>query len=237
MTERKSRSFTGAEARKLLRRARTASLATLNRDGSGPYVSVANMATDISGWPIILISRLAWHTQNLLADGRASILASELPPSGDALTGARVTVMGRCEPASISDVKRRYLARHPAAEDYAEFSDFSFWRLVPQQIHAVAGFGRIETMAPDEVFLRMPDMAAIEMSAIAHLNEEHSDAVRRYATQLFGAPDGPWAVASVDADGAVLTLGEESLVLQFETPVGSASELRGAFRRLSERTR
>lgn len=236
MNEQKPRSFTGVEARRLLRRARTAALATLNRDGS-PYVSVANIATDIGGLPIILISRLAWHTQNLLTDSRASVLVSELPPFGDALTGARVTIMGRFEPTSDSNIKRRYLARHPAAEGYAGFTDFSFWRLMPQQIHAVAGFGRIETMTQDEVFLQTPDIAAIEMSAITHLNEEHADAVRRYATQLLDASDGPWAIASVDADGAVLTLGEESLVLQFENPVSSAQELRNAFRQLSEQTK
>jgi heme iron utilization protein len=235
MSEQKPRSFNGLEARKLLRRARTAALATLNRDGEGPYVSVVNIATDVNGWPIILISRLAWHTRNLLINQKASILVSELPDSGDALTGPRVTIMGRFVPASGEAMKRRYLARHPAAQGYAGFSDFSFWRLEPQKIHAVAGFGRIETMAPDEVFLDSPDISAIEMSAIAHLNEEHSDAVRRYATQLLGAPDGPWAVASVDGDGAVLVLGEESLVLQFETPVNSAQELRKAFVELSKK--
>jgi putative heme iron utilization protein len=233
MNEQKPRSFTGVEARKLLRRARTASLATLNRDGSGPYVSVANIATDVNGLPIILISRLAWHTQNLLADARASILVSELPASGDALTGPRVTVMGRFIPSSAEDIRRRYLARHPEAAGYAGFSDFSFWRLEPETIHAVAGFGRIETMAPHEVFLQNPDIAAIEMSAISHLNEEHAEAVRRYATRLLGAADGPWSVAAVDADGALLVLGEESLVLPFEKSVSSAQELRQVFVQLS----
>lgn len=237
MSEQKPRSFTGTEARQLLRRARTAALATLNREGGGPYVSVANIATDVAGWPVILISRLAWHTQNLLADERASILVSELPAAGDALTAARMTVMGRFLPSSEADVRRRYLARHPAAEGYAGFSDFSFWRLEPRQIHAVAGFGRIETMAPQEVFPPSPDIKAIEMSAITHMNEEHADAVRRYATELLGAPDGPWTVTSVDADGAVLTLGEESLVLPFEKPAGSAQELRKAFEQLSRRTK
>jgi hypothetical protein len=237
MNQQKPQSFTGLEARRLLRRARTASLATLNRDGGGPYVSVANIATDIGGRPIVLISRLAWHTQNLLADARASILVSELPTSGDALTGVRVTVMGRFEPTSDAQVRRRYLARHPAAEGYAGFSDFSFWRLEPQQVHAVAGFGRIETMSADEVFLHSHDMAAIEMSAISHVNEEHADAVRRYATQLLKAADGPWVVTSVDADGVVLVLGEESLVLQFETSVSSAQELRRAFAELSSRAK
>ncbi len=143
MTER----FTGREARLLLRRARTATLASLDRGGGGPYASLVNVATDVDGAPIVLISKLAWHTQNLLADGRGSLMVAELPETGDALTGQRVTVMGRWTEASAARLRRRYLARHPQAEVYVDFGDFSFWRLTPEVIHAVAGFGRIETLS------------------------------------------------------------------------------------------
>ena len=89
------RSFSGNEARNLLRRARTATLGTLNREDGIPYASLVNVATDVRGCPLILVSTLAWHTRNLLADPRASIMVAEMPETGDALTGARVTVMGR----------------------------------------------------------------------------------------------------------------------------------------------
>ena len=98
--------------------------------------------------PLILVSKLAWHTQNLLADARASVLVGELPPTGDALVGPRVTVLGRFEPVEDANLRRRYLARHPQAGLYADFPDFSFWRLNPSGIHGVAGFGRIETLTP-----------------------------------------------------------------------------------------
>ena len=93
MSER--RSFSGEEARNLLRRARTATLGTLNADDGIPYASLVNVATDVRGWPLILVSTLAWHTRNLLADPRASLMVAEVPATGDALTGPRVTVMGR----------------------------------------------------------------------------------------------------------------------------------------------
>ena len=145
------RTFTGSEARLLLRRARTGTLASLNRDGGGPYASLVNVAADVQGRPILLVSTLAWHTRNLLADGRASVMVAELPAEGDALTGARMTVMGRFVQCADPAVRRRYLARHPAAELYADFGDFAFWRMEPEMVHAVAGFGRIETLAADEV--------------------------------------------------------------------------------------
>lgn len=88
--------------RQLLRRARTCTLSTLNRGDGTPYGSLANIATDVASWPIILISQLAWHTQNLAADARASVLVGEIPEKGDALVGPRVTVLGRFE--QIEDI-------------------------------------------------------------------------------------------------------------------------------------
>ena len=93
MSER--RSFTADEARSLLRRVRTGTLATRNADDGTPYASLVNLATDVRGCPVILVSTLAWHTRNLLADPRGSVMVAEIPPAGDALTGARLTVMGR----------------------------------------------------------------------------------------------------------------------------------------------
>jgi len=220
------RSFTGTEARQLLRRTRTGTLATLNREGGIPYASLANVATDVEGWPVLLISTLAWHTQNLLADPRASLMVAELPAEGDALTGARMTVMGRFEKVADQALKRRYLARHPAAGFYAGFKDFAFWRMVPELVHAVAGFGRIETLQPDEVFPQAKEMAELEEGALAHMAEDHADAANRYAVGLLGAAPGPWKILSIDPDGCDLGHGEMSLRLPFPAPVFTGGALR-----------
>ena len=233
MTE-KPRGFTATEARRLLRRARTATLGTLNREDGIPYASLVNVATDVGGEPVILVSTLAWHTRNLLADGRASLLVAEPPASGDALTGPRVTVMGRFVKTDSEQVRRRYLTRHPEAGMYAGFGDFAFWRLEPERAHAVAGFGRIETIEANEVFPSAMDMAALEESAIAHMNEDHGDAVRRYATKLLHAGDGDWKVTAIDPDGAILGLGGQVLRLEFAEPVFTADGLRAEFARLGK---
>lgn len=228
------RSFSGDDARRLFRKARTGSLATLNRDDGGPYVSLINLATDVEGWPIIFISRLAWHTQNLLADGRASIQVAALPAEGDALTGARVTVMGHAEQIEGAVPRRRYLARHPEAVSYIGFADFSFWRLKPQRIHAVAGFGRIETMGAEEVFPAAPDWPELEASAIAHMNADHGDAIQRYGQHVTGSTERGWLVAAIDPDGCDLVCGQHLARLEFKTPARNSGELRLAFKRISE---
>jgi putative heme iron utilization protein len=223
--------------RQLLRRARTCSLSTLTRGDGTPYGSLANIASDVAGRPLILISRLAWHTQNLEVDARGSVLAGELPAKGDALVGPRVTVLGRFERVEDGNLRRRYLARHPQAALYADFPDFSFWRLSPSAIHGVAGFGRIETLTPDEVFPVAAEMEALEMSAIEHMNNDHAEAIHLYATKILKAPPGPWRVLAIDPDGADIGLHEQSLRMEFHTPVFTAEALRKKFAELAYEAR
>ena len=228
------RSFSAGEARNLLRRARTATLATLNGDDGVPYASLVNVATDVRGCPLILVSTLAWHTRNLLADGRASLMVAEVPETGDALTGPRVTIMGRFEKVEDAALRRRYLARHPAAELYAGFGDFAFWRLAPERAHAVAGFGRIETIPADEMFPSADEMTALEDGAIAHMNEDHDDAIQRFASKLLGTSPGGWKIAGIDPDGADLRRGEEVLRLPFPRTAYTGGALRKLLAELGE---
>src|SRR5712692_4679091 len=132
-------------ARSLLRRSRQGALATL-RPGSGdPYCSLVNVASHGDGSPILLISRLALHTQNILADSRVSLMLDERA-EGDPLEGARIMLAGRAEEVSQDDAplfRRRYLGAHPSAETFVDFKDFSFFRIRLSGAHLVAGFGRI----------------------------------------------------------------------------------------------
>jgi len=230
-------SFSGTAMRQLLRRARTCSLSTLNRGDGTPYGSLANIATDVAGWPLVLVSRLAWHTQNLETDSRASVLIGELPAKGDALMGPRITVLGRFEPVDDANLRRRYLVRHPPAAMYADFPDFSFWRLRPSSIHGVAGFGRIETLSPEAVFPPAVEMEAMEISAIEHMNQDHEEAVHLYATKILKAPPGPWRVVAIDPDGADLGLQDQSLRMDFHGPVFTADALREKFAELTYEAR
>jgi putative heme iron utilization protein len=240
MTTPAGRSFTGADARALLRRARTGALGTSNRDGQGPYVSLVNIASDGQGHPVVFISKLAWHTRNIEADPLASIMVSEIPPAGDALTGPRVTVLGRLEKLPAAEMAQRYAHHHPEARAYLDFPDFAFWRLAPQKIHAVAGFGRIETMEPDEVFLpetTAADVMSAASGAIDHMNTDHADAVELYATRLLGAKPGKWRLTAIDPDGAHLELEGKVLRLTFDRPLETGADLRQAFVALAQRAR
>lgn len=141
--------FSANDTRLLLRQQRFASLSTLMADGS-PYVSLVAYSTSDCGAPVLLISKLAWHTRHLEADGRACLLICA-DAQGDRLAGARVSLMGRFRKVDAAAVRAGFLARHPEAAIYADFADFSFWQMEPALVHAVAGFGRIETFAGMEL--------------------------------------------------------------------------------------
>jgi hypothetical protein len=230
-------SFSGNAMRQILRRAKTCTLSTLSKDDGTPYGSLANIATDCMGLPILLLSKLAWHTQNLRGDAKASILVSELPGDGDALVGPRVTVLGRLEQNVDTELRRRYLAHHPHAKLYADFADFSFWVMTPKVVHGVAGFGRIETHDPETVFPAVDVFAALELSAIDHLNNDHADAIHLYATRILRAPPGDWRVTAIDPDGCNLGLNDQSLRLDFTSPVFTADALRNKFSELAYEAR
>ena len=139
-------------AKEALARARTGSLATLEPQSGAPYVSLVNFACDEKGLPIFLFSKLARHTKCLLVDPRASLLIAEVPTTGDALTGFRATFIGRMSEQPDKALTHLYCQRHPEAAGYVDFGDFSFWRLAPESIHVVGGFGRIETLPAAAVF-------------------------------------------------------------------------------------
>ncbi|MCP5084916.1 MAG: DUF2470 domain-containing protein [Alphaproteobacteria bacterium] len=236
----KNRTFTGAEARQLMRVRPKAALSTLNREGGTPYVSLVNVATTAEGAPIILISTLAWHTQNLLQDARGSLLFDDTDGLADPLTGARVTVIGKLEQTEDPEFRRRYLARHPGAELYVDFGDFSFWTLQASEAHAVAGFGRIETLSANEVLLdasQCTELSAAEVAIVEHMNADHADAVSLYAIKLLGQDAGDWQMTSVDADGADLSNAERSVRLAFQSPATTAEEARDALIQLAHQAR
>jgi putative heme iron utilization protein len=229
MTDANGPGHPAAVARGLIRQARTAHFGTLMADTGHPYVSLVNVATDPAGTPILLLSSLAWHTKNIERDSRASALFVAAPEAEalDALQGSRVTVLGSMARTTAND-RRRFLAQHPQAADYCDFADFAFWRLEPEQVHAVAGFGRITTFAAAEVFdpAGAAAIAAIEDQAVDHMNRDHLGAVQLYAATLAGQPGGNWRMAALDCDGFALVDGSRGVRIAFERPVGNAAELR-----------
>jgi heme iron utilization protein len=226
-------------ARKLLREARSGALATLIPPRQDPYCSLVNVATLADGAPLLLLSRLAVHTRNLLCDPRVSLLLDERK-EGDPLEGARVMLQGTVTSTTDAHARRRYLARQPEAEMFVDFADFGFYRMTLQGAHLVAGFGRIVDLSADDLVTAVDDAAALvdaEAEIVAHMNDDHADAVRLYARALLHAPDGAWRCVGCDPDGLELQLGRTALRLTFPQRVTAPGTLRQMLKRLAEEAR
>jgi putative heme iron utilization protein len=220
-------------AKALLRATRAGSLATIDRNTGHPFASLVNVATDADGAPLILVSRLSTHTANLERDGRASVLLAATG-KGDPLAHPRLTLLGTFQPVAREHadgprVRRRFLARHPKSQLYAAFADFSFWRLDVVSAHLNGGFARAADLKATDVITDLTgadELLEAEAGAVAHMNDDHAEAVRLYATKLLGAEDGKWRLTGLDPDGLDLALGDATLRLPFPERVTTAQALR-----------
>ena len=231
----------GKLAKSLLRRSRQGALATLMVGSGDPYCSLVNLASHPDGSPILLISGLAVHTRNILADGRVSLMLDERA-AGDPLEGARIMLSGRAEQAGAETdlLRRRYLNAHPSAEAFVSFKDFSFFRIRPTGTHLVAGFGRIVDLKPEQFLTDLSgaeDLLAAEEGAVEHMNADHRDAMDLYATRLLGAAAGGWRCTGCDPEGLDMQDGQTALRLEFPERVTDGTALRKMLVRLAGEAR
>jgi putative heme iron utilization protein len=226
-------------AKQLLRTIRAGALATLDKEAGFPFASLVTLATDLDGSPLLLMSRLAAHAGNLEADPRASILLAQ-GGKGDPLAHPRLTVIGRIARTAEPRVRSRFLARHPKANLYADFGDFSFWRMEIAGGHLNGGFARAMTLSAEQMRTDLTgaeEFVAIEDSAVAHMNEDHREALALYATRLAAAPQGEWRTTGVDPEGIDLAAGDLTARADFDRRVVNGGELRRALHEMAERAR
>jgi putative heme iron utilization protein len=231
-----------AAARRLMRSTDRAALATLlpRAQGAAPYASLALIAVDHDLSPILLISRLAVHTQAIEADPRVSLLLDGTAGLDHALTGARLSVLGRAEISQNPRLRERYIARHPEAAMYAGFKDFNFYRVDVERAHLVSGFGKIDWI--DAATLMLPEalnekLVEDEAGIVQHMNEDHADAVALYAANLLQLPGSFWRMTGCDREGIDLRSGGQVARLGFPEPVADANAARKALIALVQQAR
>jgi heme oxygenase (biliverdin-IX-beta and delta-forming) len=229
-------------AKSLLRRSRQGALATLMAGSGDPYCSLVNVASHPDGSPILLISRLALHTKNILGDSRVSLMLDERA-SGDPLEGSRIMLAGRAEEAGGDDaaiLRGRYLNAHPSAEAFVNFKDFSFFRIRSSGAHLVAGFGRIVDLKPAQFLTDISEAAALleaEQGAIEHMNADHRATMNLYATKLLGAQPADWCCTGCDPDGIDMQAGPTTLRLDFPRRIVTPTALRQILKELADQAR
>jgi putative heme iron utilization protein len=209
------------EARQLLRAHRYGALCTLSKKFDGhPFGSITPYLIDHDGSLLILISTLAEHTKNIQNDSRVSLITHN-QESTHIQTQGRVTVLGSATLDTARDtVGKRYLRYFPEAKTYFAMHDFSFYRIVPQAIRFIGGFGNIQWVKTAEYSLANYPLIAQEGDFISKMNTEHQTQIRR----LTGQNNLEAELIGIDIDGFDIRVGERILRIQSDIPILDAQQ-------------
>lgn len=230
------------EARTLVAAGNAGSLATLTAAGD-PWASLVAYGVLADGAPVLCLSRLAEHGRNLADDPRASLMVAAPPTEADPLTTGRVTLAGRARPSSDAAARSALLDGVPGAGVYVDFGDFTTWVLDVERVRWVGGYGRMSSADASEYAAAEPDpVGPAAGGAVAHLNDDHADALLDMARALGGYPDAT-AAACTGADRYGLDLildtprGRAPARVGFAETIGEPGGLRAATVELARRAR
>lgn len=216
-------------ARLLIRSRDRAALGTRLADDGRAYVSLVATATDVDGATLLLLSGLSDHTRNIAEDAAVSLLFDGTAGFANPQEGPRATVMGRA--VRLSDVeldraRRRYLARHPGAALYAGFADFGFYRVAPERIHWVGGFGKAAWI--ERRLLVEPDVARAFVAAEPALLESLVGKADKIAKRRLARRSTGWLLTALDPDGGVIARGKTALRFAFDAPLADPAQVAAA---------
>ena len=129
---------------------RIAHLATL-RAGAPMASMTLYLADERYSAFYVHVSRLAWHTQDMLQDSRVALSIAQTDDGrADPFTLMRVSIRGSAFQTPHGP-KDAWLAKFPEQAVNFELADFSFWKIVPRDARFVAGFGRIHNLSAPEL--------------------------------------------------------------------------------------
>ena len=194
-----------------------------------PFGSLVTIATTWDGSPILLLSKLAQHTQNILKDSRVCLLVDGTDGFLNPQQGPRVGIIGRIIPTKNDGLRHRFLRRNPQANLYANFGDFEFYKMDVQKYHYIGGFAQALWIEKQKVVLPKKDwikIAASEEDILSHMNSSHTEALRLYGVKLLGKRGKYWNMIALDPEGLDLRCGNSVHRLNFASLVKNASQCR-----------
>ncbi|MDA0241043.1 MAG: DUF2470 domain-containing protein [Proteobacteria bacterium] len=232
-------------ARLLARQSLTAVLSTAERAPKPPRQgwpssALVTIACDTDGSPILLLSDIAHHTQNVKSDARASLLIESTVGYQNPQEGPRVSLMGRIKVTRSPALAERFLARHPRARFYAGFADFNFYRMTIDRAHFVGGFARAHWLKGKDILSgkkAAAEIRDIEPGVLDHMNSDHREALTLYGQKLLGARGTHWTMTGIDPDGIDLRCGQTPHRLTFDNPLSGAAASRAVLVELATKAR
>jgi heme iron utilization protein len=233
------------EAKQFLRSTRSGVLSSFSAKFAGyPFGSVMPFVLGHDCQPIVLISTIAEHTKNILANPKVSLLV--FAGAEDLHANGRLTLIGEATQIDKddADLMARYCRYFPESTGYLAMHDFQFYRINIVQARYIAGFGKMSWMAGEEIVdinQSVSTIAQLETSMIEHMNADHIESMQLYCQYFHQVKPETVHLVGVDSDGfdmeAIINDEIKMLRVNFESPIVDANSARAAFAALAKTAR
>lgn len=237
-------------ARKFLRSTHNGVLSTFSSKFAGyPFGSVAPFILDQNAQPVILISSIAEHTKNILANPKVSLLVLE--GHEDLQASSRLTLIGEASKieatvtsSDYQNLQARYLRYFPQSASYFATHDFSFYHIAVTHARFIAGFGKMGWIEGEELMdgalTSAPSVLSTqETGIIKHMNADHAHSMVAYCQHFHGITAVHAEMLGIDGEGfdVRVTLPDNSIKtirFSFDQPISDAHSARVALVAMSK---
>ena len=232
--EKDSQAYT---VRKFLKEQRNGILSTVSQEVEQfPYGSVCPYMMDHQGRPVFLISTIAEHTKNIMANEKVclTVMDEMINPR---LEGARVSYMGQAQKVESKEediLGKRYLRFFPEAQSYFKAHGFHYYRINPKRIRYIEGFGKIYWIESKEVLIPATTLIEAENGIIEHVNRDHQDTLVQICKYYFKQKNGSPQMIAIDPEGFTVRMQLSDYYFPFQQECQSAGQVRAEMVRMAK---
>jgi putative heme iron utilization protein len=198
------------------------------KHGGYPSGSIVDFACDVNGSPILAVSSLAVHTQDLLANPKCSLLVARDPEDR---TDLIINLYGDTVPVDddeIAAVKSAYLEKHPDAF-WVDFGDFQFMRIETKAVRYVSGvatalLGSGELTGEEYRAAKVDPIAQFSKPVASHMNRDHGEDTRLIVQHSTSIPVDSAYMLDLDSFGFYVKAGYKGDTFKLRIPFPRRAE-------------
>lgn len=231
-----------AEAKLQFRQTQVAVASTVSKNMKGyPFGSVVPYMSDSDGKAYMYISDIAQHSRNLTLDSKLSLTIYDQASRGDQNESARITIVG--DASIVADdqhdqLLERYIRLFPDAEAYKQAHGFKLWQVEVKRVRYIGGFGKIFWLEADEWLSEpAPWSFAESQGMVAHMNEDHQDAMALMLKHHHGISDDKVVMTDIVTDGCYLYSNDRNYFVPFASACVAKADARKQLVALTQEAR
>ena len=223
-----------SEAVRLMRANNVAVLSTLSKKYNNfPFGSFITYVTGQDRSIYIYASDIAEHTKNIIKNSKSCLTIFKLKVNQDKQNSSRLSIMGDFKKIQnqedIENCKIRFFKFLPESKTYSNMHDFNFYKMKPNKIRWIGGFGEIAWLKDKFWTSENPDWSEDEDSIVNHVNNDHKDVVIATLKGVHDIYDKNVEVLSLSIDGYFLKTKNKILFIPFDNPCISSKQVRDEF--------